>query len=473
MKYLASIHFSWFKHINPPKFFLVLSISWGAVLVFLTPPLQVPDEPRHFLRAYQVSTLHFNPEINNNRLGGTLPTEFLPFIQHYGAFILNNGQKKLSKEDYAFGLNQSLNLHQQAFIPLPNTALYAPVAYLPQAIGMAIGTQLNTPPLVLLYLGRLFNLFAWIILVYWSIRLLPFNQWLFVLLALLPMSIFQAASLSADTTTNGLSFLLTSVFLRYSFDDQAQLHRQQIFWIAVLAVLITLCKNVYTPILCLGFMIPKEKFGSNKNYLLTLILLGCLVTAGLAYSAYNVKGLLNQIHPIETLYGQEGVPKINPDKQLDLIMSDIPAFLSRVVHSFDTYKKTIYQTFIGRLAWLDVFFEDWYYHLAWGYLCLVAIFGSPTPKEMSMIHRGTMLISCLAVLLAFSVTMYLSWADVGEKTISNLQGRYFSPIGPILFSLLANNFRWKIPPLYQNTLAMLFVLLSMTLTFQSMILRFF
>lgn len=338
---------------------------------------------------------------------------------------------------------------------------------------MAIGTQLNTPPLVLLYLGRLFNLFAWIILVYWSIRLLPFNQWLFVLLALLPMSIFQAASLSADTTTNGLSFLLTSVFLRYSFDDQAQLHRQQIFWIAVLAVLITLCKNVYTPILCLGFMIPKEKFGSNKNYLLTLILLGCLVTAGLAYSAYNVKGLLNQIHPIETLYGQEGVPKINPDKQLDLIMSDIPAFLSRVVHSFDTYKKTIYQTFIGRLAWLDVFFEDWYYHLAWGYLCLVAIFGSPTPKEMSMIHRGTMLISCLAVLLAFSVTMYLSWADVGEKTISNLQGRYFIPIGPILFSLLANNFRWKIPPLYQNTLAMLFVLLSMTLTFQSMILRFF
>jgi uncharacterized membrane protein len=198
------------------------------------PPLQAPDEPNHFLRSLQVSTLHFTPEINNNHLGGTLPSACSDFIQYYGAFIRNNGQKKLVLEDYALGLKQTIDVSQQSFTPFSNTALYAPIAYLPQAIGMAIGTYFQTPPLVLLYLGRLLNLFAWSILVYWSITLLPFNKWLFVLLALLPMSIFQAASLSADTTTNGLSFLLTSVFLRYSFDDQAQLHRQQIFWIAVL-----------------------------------------------------------------------------------------------------------------------------------------------------------------------------------------------------------------------------------------------
>jgi hypothetical protein len=40
---------------DAPVWFLAASLTFGGVLVFLTPPFQVPDEPGHFFRAYALT----------------------------------------------------------------------------------------------------------------------------------------------------------------------------------------------------------------------------------------------------------------------------------------------------------------------------------------------------------------------------------------------------------------------------------
>ena len=95
-------------------------------------------------------------------------------------------------------------------------SIYSPVAYLPQAAAIAAGRAFGLHPLALMYLGRVANLMVWIALGYAAIRAAPDLGRPLLLLLLMPMSIFQAASLSADATTNGLAALLAAVVWRYA-----------------------------------------------------------------------------------------------------------------------------------------------------------------------------------------------------------------------------------------------------------------
>ncbi|MCK6693665.1 MAG: DUF2142 domain-containing protein, partial [Thermoanaerobaculia bacterium] len=79
--------------ITPVRFFVPLSLFFGAILVFITPPFQSPDEYNHFFRAFQVSKGRFYPEtLHHNRLGGYLPASldslkhmYLPLKGDYAA----------------------------------------------------------------------------------------------------------------------------------------------------------------------------------------------------------------------------------------------------------------------------------------------------------------------------------------------------------------------------------------------------
>ena len=41
---------------TPDRLVLALGLAGGLLLVFVTPPFHVPDEPAHFFRAYQIAT---------------------------------------------------------------------------------------------------------------------------------------------------------------------------------------------------------------------------------------------------------------------------------------------------------------------------------------------------------------------------------------------------------------------------------
>ena len=114
--------------------------------LILTPPFQVPDEINHFYKSYQISDGHFISKTTNNRLGGYVPKSFVEITE---PFLVLRGNMN-AKIDYKRIFSQftiPLNEDDKVFVDFPNTGLYSPVSYLPQAVSIFILKNLNVAPL--------------------------------------------------------------------------------------------------------------------------------------------------------------------------------------------------------------------------------------------------------------------------------------------------------------------------------------
>ena len=129
------------RNVSPQYIFLVSSLIWGVIMIFIVPPFQVPDEPAHFYRAYQVSELEFVSKVHNNKLGGELPSSLRQFqilMKTSQNDKYNNQINKLKS-----ALQIELNHNKKSFLSFPNTSLYSLIPYIPQAIGISAGKILN------------------------------------------------------------------------------------------------------------------------------------------------------------------------------------------------------------------------------------------------------------------------------------------------------------------------------------------
>jgi uncharacterized membrane protein len=413
------------------KVFLFAALFWGTIMVFLVPPYQVPDEPAHFYRAYQVSLFDFKPEVRNNRLGGELPVSLQEF---YSTIMVTPGNKedKLTVAMLEEALKIRLNPGDTKFFTFPNTALYSPVPYLPQAMGITIGRVLKLSPLAVFYLARLFNFMVWLLIVFTAIKIMPVKKWLFLILALTPMSVHIAGSASADALLNAVSFLFIALTFSIAFSKNAMLDFRNLALLIILAVGIAFSKNIYVVLTGLFFIIPGHKSGTRQKHLRNGALL--LGTAFLAFavSSLFVSHLMHQINPIEHFYGNENAPRINPGEQISYILSDIPGFLLMAVKSFATNWYLLFSSFTGNLGWLEVTFHNSFYLLSYLIILFLAVFRGEKNNPVRLSDKLIFLLVAVSGLLAFSFTMYCSWCEPGSDIIENLQGRYFIPFAPLI-----------------------------------------
>ncbi len=453
------------NYISASRVFLFFAVFWGILMVFLTPAFMVPDEPNHFYRAYQISELKFIPEVNNNRLGGTLPHSLLDL--QLKIWETNGINLKMDKNLFNECLGISLKPKEKSFILFPNTSLYSPVSYMPQAIGISIGRIFEAPPLVLVYLGRIFNLAFWISIIYFSLKIIPIYKWLFLMLALLPMSISQSASLSADVVVNGLSFLLIAFIFNLAFDLKANLGNREFVILLAIVVLLTLSKSIYFFLGLLYFIIPVKKAKTTKSYFIKSFVLIISTVITLVLSSVIINNLTNQINPIEIFYGNvPGSPQINPGKQIQFIISDIGGFVKMVIKSFIWYRDMAYKSFIGILGWMNVLLYLKYYPFAVFILALTALLESKKTITINLFQRLIMLISFVGVIFLFSFTMYLSWTEVGGEMVTNLQGRYFIPIVPLLLVPFYNK-KITVKPIVFPITSIIFIAISIAATVQA------
>jgi len=295
MKFIK--HF--FSDLKPERFFFVCSTVFGLIFLVMTPPFQTPDEFNHFYRAYQISEGNLVAIKKDSRLGGELPVSLVNMSQPFRAMP----RKEQVKTNWSAIARQShIVLHQEEriFVDFPNTGMYSPVSYLPQSLSILLLRSCNLPPLYIFYGARLFNLCFWIFCMTFIIRLLPVYKWLFVLLALLPMSIFTHMSLSADTMTNLLSFAV----MAYSFDlayRQTVFSTRQMIVFTVLGVLLALAKVVYIPLILLFFLIPQKSFNNKFSYYTYFFILFSLSIAAAIFWSVGMKSLYipYSLYPIQ------------------------------------------------------------------------------------------------------------------------------------------------------------------------------
>lgn len=424
-----------FSERYPENVFICLGIIFGLLFLLVTPPFQAGDEPEHFFRAFQVSELGIVAqrvdEKPHPKVGGDLPQSLAEVAGRLTDHIPFHPERKQKPGEILSSFRIPLSPENRTFMEFANTALYSPIAYLPQALGIATGRVLRLPPIALLYTGRIFNLFIWILLVYMSIKTTPF-KWIFFLLALTPMSLFQASSLSADGFTNGLSFLLIAMFLNYSLGKDTPMKFMDLLAIFFFTLLLSLSKHVYFLIMCLFLLIPLKRIGTRRRYIVVFVFL-CLLNIMALALWYSVSASLYIPFPGRVLEGAV----ISPKEQMSFIL-DHPVYYLKAILRTCKLGRELVQQFIGCLGWLDTPLPEWLIWSYWSVLMLVALIDNKAQPFIK--YKEKMLLGATwgSIAALISTAMYLTWTSLGGGIIDGLQGRYFIPIMPLSFVLLNN-----------------------------------
>src|SRR4051794_40885305 len=88
------------------------------MLVFLIPPFQVPDEPQHFFRSYQLSTLELWSRVQDGAAGADLPASLPELVDHFMVNGLHEHVLPMRTLVETLGsLRRPLDARQTAFVP--------------------------------------------------------------------------------------------------------------------------------------------------------------------------------------------------------------------------------------------------------------------------------------------------------------------------------------------------------------------
>lgn len=411
---------------SPHRLFLVVSILAGLPLVVLTPPFQAPDEPAHFLRAFALSRGQPWPEVRGEAAGSVLPGELASLVDLTTDLPRRPESRfELSTLETAWRLR--FGTEAERFQPYTHTAVYSPVPYLPQALGVLAGRMLSERPIVAFYLGRLANLVVAVALISWALRLAPAYRWPLTLLALAPMALFLRSSMSADSLTAALAFVLSATVARLALSrpDGARgdgaAHGER-WLLMVCAPLLALTKIPYVFLALAAAAIPPAGWallgrGQRRTRRLAAgYALLCIAAAVLS---------LLLAHRIDI--PMRAGPDIATWEQVAYALEH-PATVSKVIVGDWASRAPRYAAeLIGRLGWLEVGLPPAFY--AAFILAFIALLMADTRSELriSPVQRLVFALAALGSAFLVSAAQYATWTPVAASEVIGTQGRYFYP----------------------------------------------
>ena len=401
------------------QLFLLFSIVIGLIYVFAMPPGTAPDEPNHFRRAYEVSEGKFISSRQDaaGEGGNVLPNAINE--------LFKAGPIDVKYRDFPSAVSESNQDSGESFQNFGNTALYSPIVYAPQAVGILIGRILHLPMIAIFYLARIFNLAFWILLGYYAVKKIPLAKNVLLLILFLPISMQAAASCQADAITNASAIALFA-FTLHKIKTPKMLTAKEYILVAALAFLVSMSKIVYLPLCFLLLLLPKKCFKTKKEKLLKVGgLLFAIVVVNLLWLAISA-GFLVEF--------REGV---NSAEQVKFILANPLRYLMIVGSSIVEHGIFYFFTFFGSiLAHFNI-------GLAEPYILFLAFFIFYTYMQESQkdfvltakqkVFIGIISLACFGLIFT---SIYVQWTAVGSSLIEGIQGRYFIPLAlPILFLL--------------------------------------
>lgn len=414
------------------RLFLRISIVVGTLFALTTPPFQVADESRHFARAYELSeqTLRMLRLIpGQDGLPASL-VEALRQTEHW-----QNSSAPKATPGQIWELTQA-DLQPTRRAHYVETAHYTFVSYLPQIAVIMPLRLAGLNPALTLYVARLAALLFWMALTYRAIERIPVAKPLLLFITLLPMTLFQAGSLSADSVTCALSFLLIAEYLRLTYSARPVTVRQ-VLWVGGLGAALTAAKFVYAPLIGLYALIPHPAFRSRAFQFA-----GGLFVVGIA--------LLVLLAPFNTLFAEATSLYVNrpaaltttgptPYPELNFWLSD-PLNLPRtLLATASRWGRSYMDDFVGSLGWYGATLPSYLYVITVVMLWLTA-FRAAEPVEVSARQKGLLLLICFVITAAICVGMSMDLRENPQSTLQlrGIQGRYFTPFSLLIGLVMSN-----------------------------------
>jgi len=398
--------------------FIICMILTGLVLIRSVPPFAGFDEPYHWFRTLQISRgVLAAPRLGPNDWGGAIDRHGITFAywfaEHFAAGKPTD-QKSAAAESDALAASPP----EHATISFPSSASFAPTAYLPTSVAVAIARNLHATPLTQVAVGRVAQLLTFAALVWAVVMLLPRGRLAVLAIMTMPTPLHLATSFSADPVNTGILCLFIAWCLRLR-NDPKTLGTAGRAALLGLAFLLGTLKITYLPAVLFLCLIPAHAFSRGRARA-AFVVCGislCLVTA-VAWSA---------VYPfIPGPYWHAGG---DPKMALDFIRT----------HPLDTLQG-MFQTLYDKLGY---FWRD----------CTVRFGGAPAPYNFSAPSPfawvelgGIGAVSLLsggrrtdpriaglcglvagAILASLLASFRIAYGPPDAGLVQGLQGRYFIP----------------------------------------------
>lgn len=413
------------RAVSAATWFLVLAAPVALFLVFAVPPFQGLDEGNHFARVYSITSGTLIQPIQDDRAGTTLPA----CVYEYTANLWAEGTRAAPFDVRDFWtVPAGCGERPPRFWPIENTAVYSPVCYLPQIVGVGVARLLGASLPIVFYSGRLAGALGFIGLVFLALRLTPRAHAVILVIASLPMVLLLGSAYSADGMTIASSLLTIALVLRCRFDPNATW--RDFVLAATAALALALSKNAYGLFALLLVLVPARLFPSRRVALAARA--GALLAIALAAGLWYLK--IRNVSMAATGYGP-----IVPAEQVQFVVQHPLRYLRIVA-------RTLFGPALGYYLWPGI--------VSWVGFGRSTAAGSPLPPPIIfLVGFALLLVACkragpgpytwtaktiaqAAVPAAVFVgtvavivsALYIEITAVGAPGIAGIQGRYFLPL---------------------------------------------
>jgi hypothetical protein len=444
---------------RPASAFILLSLAFGIGISLVVPPLRGPDEISHFLRihAYARGALLPTAELDGRKgifVSRDLYAE-LSFYKEagerffrerrqglrYGTLMAEHRTARpgLSDEDETAGL----------FMPFAGTEGYNPAAYIPYILGAGLGDAMGLDFPTTLLIMRILGVIAFTAALAFAIRITPALKWAFVLIAMLPVALYNRSVLSADGAALASALVVTA--LCFSGTRRLRPVWERSLWMTLCA----LAKQPQIVFLLLEGLVGRKAWRHGGGSMALVIVPGLVLSPlwVMAVSADVAAWRLqvSEFHPPE---------QFDPLWKLAYMWEHPLHFPWAAWNAVMIQGGRLWEELIGILGWQDIVLGPWIY------LCLTVLLMFVAIQKLHLdasARRRTALITGLVVagyVVLVYLIFFLTYTPIGIDHVRGVQGRYFVIALPAAAVFVAAVVNWSLPRHVRAAAAMAGALLS-------------
>ena len=240
----------------------VVGLACGLAFVRVTPALTAPDEYTHLAAAYEQAS-RWSGQTAADENGRLLVRAcdapyFGTRTGDIGIFAYKQAEAVIEQAQRSGPADPALTVVSEA------KAGQGSGSYLPQALGIWLARARGADFYTMLRTGRICNLLLYLALAALAAALAPAGvRGLLACVALLPMPLQLAGSLSPDASVLGTVFCYTALCLRLCGKKAALWEK---LLLVVLGGIVGPAKAIYLPVVLLCFVIPVDNLAGPQEY---------------------------------------------------------------------------------------------------------------------------------------------------------------------------------------------------------------
>ncbi|WP_296807953.1 DUF2142 domain-containing protein [uncultured Methanobrevibacter sp.] len=417
------------------KVAFVIILCFGIICALIVPICEISDEVEHFTRSEITSQGVLIPHWTGDDVGidrlynHTDEGKYSQALNKDVGFetIKSLSPFNIDREKTVFDVGWDTNkidytkmIDGSAFEQNPF------FGYLPQAFGIFIAKLLDLNVIWMMWLGRICNLICFAGLVSLAIRKTPVLKMPLLAVSCIPITIYQAASLSIDSMICGLGILAIAYFIYLCKSGEKSIELKDIAIFTFVCLLLGLCKITYLAFIFLLLFVPRKNFNFSKVIPISFASISIVSIIGILWSRYATPALMHS--------WRSKLNYVNSGDQIAYLLHN---------HGFAVkFITQIFTTDLGAMFYgvFNFFSSASKYHYASTYYLIVAmillflimiLLNYPEKNNFNLKTRLGSLFVLLFVYVGTCFVQLLTWAGVGYTGLG-INTRYFIP----LFALL-------------------------------------